>query len=149
MSNIPTVIDLLGRNAEYKAVHSPIATFEERFRSGMNPPSVAIVTCADPRCIPENFLKLDTWDAVVLRIAGSNVKTALPSIIAIDDLVGLQEIMVINHTDCGAQAFRDDSIRAALKERAPEMATKAESMEFGQITGYVLTSRTLNPLSKK
>lgn len=137
MSASPTVADLLLRNVEYEAQHDPIATFEERFESGLKGPSVAIVTCADPRCIPENFLKLNTWDAVVIRTAGSNVKAALPSLIAIDALVGLQEIMVINHTDCGAQAFRDESIRTSLKVRAHSMSADIDRMEFGQIVGYV------------
>lgn len=137
MSTIPTVADLVGRNSEYTVQHDPIATFQERFQSGQKGPGVAIVTCADPRCIPENFLNLKTWDAVVIRTAGSNVKAALPSLVAIDALVGLQEIMVINHTDCGAQAYRDDPIRASLKERAQGMGPEIDKMEFGQIVWCV------------
>lgn len=137
MSALPTVADLIVRNAEYKAQHESIATLQERAGSGLKGPSVAIVTCADPRCIPENFLKLNTWDAVVIRTAGSNVKAALPSLVAIDGLVGLQEIMIINHTDCGAQIFRDEAIRASLKERAQGMGVEINSMEFGEISWYV------------
>lgn len=137
MSTLPSVANLVSRNSEYRAHHEPIATFQARLESGSKLPGVAVVTCADPRCIPENFLKLETWDAIVIRTAGSNVKTALPSIIAIDQLVGLQEIMVINHTDCGALAFRDNAIRTTLKERAPDMSSHIENMEFGQITWYV------------
>lgn len=137
MSETPTVADLILRNTQYKAHHNPIATLQERAGSGLKGPSVAIVTCADPRCMPEEFLKLKIWDAVVIRTAGANVKTALPSLIAIDELVGLQEIMVINHTDCGAQIFRDDSIRTSLKERALNMSSDIDEMEFGQIKWYV------------
>lgn len=131
----PNVQELVNRQTKYQQHHDPISTFDERFRAGDKGPSVAVVTCADPRCIPEQFLKLEVWDAVVLRTAGSNVKAALPSIIAIDSLVGLQEIMIINHTDCGALAFRDDSIKSLLHERAPDMNQEVDAMEFGEITG--------------
>lgn len=95
------------------------------------------MTCADPRCIPERFLNLNMWEAVVLRNAGSNVKAALPSLIAIDSVVGLQEIMIINHTDCGALGFRDDSIKSTLYGRAPSMENEINAMKFGEITGLV------------
>lgn len=140
MSALPSTADLIGRHSEYATKHEPIATFQERVQAGQKLPNVAIITCADPRCIPEDFLKLRTWDAIVIRTAGSNVKAALPSLVAIDELVKLREIMVINHTDCGALAFRDDAIRRALTERAPSMSAHIESMEFGQITGYVADS---------
>lgn len=137
MSSVPSTADLIGRNAEYAIRHEPIASFQERIGAGSQLPSVAVIACADPRCIPGEFLKLKTWDAVVIRTAGSNVKAALPSLIAIDELVKLQEVMVINHTDCGALAFRDDVIRSTLAERAPKMSGQIDTMELGQISGYV------------
>lgn len=137
MSTLPSAADLVVRNTEYAMKHDPIATFQERIESGLKLPSVAIVTCADPRCIPEDFLKLKAWDAITIRTAGSNMKAALPSLIAIDELVKLHEIMVINHSDCGALVFRDDAIRYTLNKRVPKMGVQIKDMEFGQIAGYV------------
>lgn len=102
MASPPTVQELLARHAKGQASHEPITTIEERVKAGGQAPKVFVVTCADPRCIPEKFLHLETWEVVVLRTAGSDVQAALPSIIAIDSLFELDEIMVINHTDCGA-----------------------------------------------
>ncbi|KAK5093101.1 hypothetical protein LTR70_002042 [Exophiala xenobiotica] len=135
MSHPPTASDLIARNTTYQPTHHPTATLSERFASGLKGPTVAIIACPDPRCIPETFLNLTTWDAVVIRTAGSNVTAALPTLIAIDKLVGLQEIMVVNHTDCGALMYRDDEIRETLRARAPRMAHVIEQMAFGEITG--------------
>lgn len=106
----PTAKDLVERNEKQKHEHKSISTLKDHFTSGNEGPRVAIITCADPRCIPEQFLHLDTFEAVVLRTAGSNVEAAIPSILAIDSVVPLQEIMVINHTDCGATVGGSDRI---------------------------------------
>lgn len=136
-TSAPNVQEFISRHAEYQHHHDPISTFDEWFTAGGEGPKVAVVTCADPRCIPERFLNLNMWEAVVLRNAGSNVKAALPSLIAIDSVVGLQEIMIINHTDCGALGFRDDSIKSTLYGRAPSMENEINAMKFGEITGLV------------
>lgn len=135
MATIPHVQDLLSRNSEYQRSHIPTTTFEERFSAGDSPPKVAVVTCADPRCIPEKFLNLSIWEVVVIRTAGSNVKGALTSLIAIDKLAGLEEIMIINHTDCGGQMFRDDTLKSSLHNLAPQLKSEIDAMDFGQIVG--------------
>lgn len=57
-----------------------------------------------------------------------------PGLIAIDILVGLQEIMIINHTDCGALLVRDATIKEKLRKRAPEAVKAINEMSFGEIT---------------
>ncbi|KAJ9651179.1 hypothetical protein H2198_009534 [Neophaeococcomyces mojaviensis] len=130
----PTAQELFNRNVEYKDTHPPIPSFEELYASGDQAATVAVITCADPRCIPENFLKLNVGEAVILRNAGSNIHEAMRSLIAIDCLIGLKEIMVVNHTDCGATVFRNDSIRTVLKERVPGKNEEVDAMKFGEIT---------------
>lgn len=132
----PTAQELFNRNVEYKDTHPPIPSFEELYASGDQAATVAVITCADPRCIPENFLKLNVGEAVILRNAGSNIHEAMRSLIAIDCLIGLKEIMVVNHTDCGATVFRNDSIRTVLKERVPGKNEEVDAMKFGEITTY-------------
>lgn len=131
---LPTSRDLLSRNAEYCQTHSPTPYFEEIYGKGNRLPTVAIITCADPRCVPEQFLKLDLMEAIVIRNAGSNVEEAMRSLIPIDDVVQLEEIMVVNHTDCGATVYRDSKIKAMLKERAPGNIGQINAMKFGEIT---------------
>lgn len=131
---LPTTQDLLSRNAEYSRTHEPIPLFEEVYGSGNRLPTVAVVTCADPRCIPEKFFDVDLMKIIVIRNAGSNVEEALRSIIPIDDVVKLDEIMVIDHTDCGATFYRDNKLREMLKKRAPSKAEQVDKMTFGEVT---------------
>jgi len=97
-----------------------------------------VVTCADPRCIPENFLNLTTGEAVVIRNAGGNVEMALPNILALDTLLEFQNIMVVKHTDCGSQMYTVKGVKDVLKERAPSSEKVIDRMELGSIAGKTL-----------
>lgn len=55
----PSSKELLARHAEYLKEHNPIPTFEELAKEGVDFKPVAVITCADPRCVPERFFKLD------------------------------------------------------------------------------------------
>lgn len=75
---------------------------------------LAIVACMDARLTVEAFLGLKTGDAHIIRNAGGIVtEDALRSLIISHHLLGTQEFMIINHTDCGMLTFQD----AALKEK--------------------------------
>ncbi|CAF9923100.1 MAG: hypothetical protein ALECFALPRED_002299 [Alectoria fallacina] len=93
---------------------------------------ISVVTCADPRCIPEQFLELRPVEAVIIRNMCGHAAPALNDILALDHLIGFTEIMVIHHTDCGALAFTDDQVRATLRKRRPD-DEEIESMSFGTI----------------
>ena len=87
------------------------------FKPPLRTPDGFIVTCADPRCIPENIFNLHTggkaelplshWtitadvavaEAVVLRVAGGNAQFVLEHILSIDSLVHFTECLVVQHT---------------------------------------------------
>ncbi|TKA57549.1 hypothetical protein B0A55_12413 [Friedmanniomyces simplex] len=130
---------LLARNKAYLPTHQPIPTRADIISViGYMPPQIMVVTCADPRCIPETFLKLQTSEAITIRNAGGNIETALPDILALDVLLGLQEIVVIKHTDCGSLAYTDEGVKRVLGERAPGMQEEIAKMEFGSIAGKTL-----------
>ena len=57
-----------------------------------------IVSCADPRVIPEAMFGLGGGEAVVIRNAGGDVQKALPDILAIDSLLKFSDVMVVRHT---------------------------------------------------
>jgi carbonic anhydrase len=132
-----TISALQARHEAYLPTHQPIPTFAELGPLGKIG-HLAVVTCADPRCIPENFLGINTGEAVVFRNAGGNIQMALPNILAIDALIGLNEIMVIKHTDCGTLAYTDKGVKGALKERAPGLEKEIDEMEIGSIAGKTL-----------
>jgi carbonic anhydrase len=77
---------------------------------------LAIVACMDARLTVEQALGLKTGDAHIIRNAGGIVtEDALRSLIISHHLLGTQEFLIINHTDCGMLTFKDEELRARLQ----------------------------------
>jgi carbonic anhydrase len=77
---------------------------------------VAILACMDARLSVEQLLGLKTGDAHVIRNAGGiATEDALRSLIISHHLLGTQEFLVINHTDCGMLTFNDAELRDKLE----------------------------------
>ena len=96
-------------------------TYAQDFSSGelSSPPKrkVAVVTCMDARLHPEKFLGLELGDAHVIRNAGGRVtEDALRSLVISQRMLGTQEVIVIQHTDCGMMGASDEDIAAKIKE---------------------------------
>ena len=106
-----SVIDeLLKANQEYA----------NNFKSGQlpMPPArkLAVVACMDARLIPSQILGLKAGDAHMIRNAGGIVtEDALRSLVISHHLLGTQEFVIINHTDCGMLTFKDDDLRNRLQ----------------------------------
>lgn len=82
---------------------------------------LAIVACMDARMSIEPMLGLKTGDAHIIRNAGGiATEDALRSLIISHHLLGTNEFMIINHTDCGMMGFHDDELRARLQEQTGE-----------------------------
>ncbi len=79
---------------------------------------LAVVACMDARLTVEEMLGLKTGDAHIIRNAGGIVtEDALRSLIISHHLLGTQEFMIINHTDCGMLTFKDEELRAKLQQQ--------------------------------
>jgi carbonic anhydrase len=79
---------------------------------------LAILACMDARLTVEQVCGLKTGDAHIIRNAGGiATEDALRSLIISHHLVGTQEFIVINHTDCGMLAFKDEALRKHLEEK--------------------------------
>lgn len=98
----------------------------ERYARGFDlshlamPPArkLAIVACIDARMTIEPMLGLKTGDAHIFRNAGGIVtEDALRSLLISHHLLGTQEFMIINHTDCGMLTFKDDELRRKLEQQ--------------------------------
>lgn len=57
-----------------------------------------IVSCADPRVVPESIFGLNVGEAIVIRNAGGNLQQALPELLAIDTVLKLTDVVIIRHT---------------------------------------------------
>ncbi len=77
---------------------------------------LAIVACMDARLTVEQALGLKTGEAHIIRNAGGVVtEDALRSLIISHYLLGTQEFMIINHTDCGMLTFHDEQLKQKLQ----------------------------------
>ena len=96
----------------------------ERFATSKYPDKkIAVVTCMDTRLIEllPAALGFHNGDVKIIRNAGASIPGPFDStmrslLVAVYEL-GVNEIMVIGHTDCGVQGMNADEMLHLLKER--------------------------------
>ncbi|MFE0423549.1 beta-class carbonic anhydrase [Streptomyces sp. NPDC058953] len=77
---------------------------------------LAVVACMDARLDIFAILGLKEGDAHIVRNAGGAVtEDAIRSVAISQRLLGTNRIMLIHHTDCGMQTFKDDEFKADLQ----------------------------------
>ena len=77
---------------------------------------VAIVTCMYSRLHVAPALGLALGDAHILRNAGGRVTDdMIRSLVISQQQMGTREIVVLHHTDCGAQTFQNEEFQEHLK----------------------------------
>lgn len=85
-----------------------------------------ILTCGDARVDPAHILGLELGDAVVIRNNGGRVTPAVVEEIATLSFMvaqmeggepGLFELVLMQHTQCGAERFADPKLQSALREK--------------------------------
>jgi carbonic anhydrase len=76
---------------------------------------LAVLTCMDTR-LSIRTLGLRTADAHIIRNAGGIVTDdSLRSLLVSHYLLGTEEFMVINHTDCGLMRTTEEDLRARIE----------------------------------
>jgi carbonic anhydrase len=76
---------------------------------------LAVLACMDARLTVEDVLGLRTGDAHIIRNAGGlATDDALRSIVISQQLLGTEEVIVIEHTGCGMLTFQDEDVRRDL-----------------------------------
>ena len=82
---------------------------------------VAVLACMDARLAPMKLLGLGEGDAHVIRNAGGvATDDAIRSLAISQNLLGTEEVVVIQHTDCGMQSPSDDHMKRKLAEAVGE-----------------------------
>jgi carbonic anhydrase len=79
---------------------------------------LAVVACMDARMTVEEILGLKTGEAHIIRNAGGIITDdALRSLIISHHLLGAQEFIIIQHTDCGMATFTDEALQTKLRQQ--------------------------------
>jgi carbonic anhydrase len=79
---------------------------------------LAVLACMDARLTVEDVLGLRTGDAHIIRNAGGlATDDAVRSLVISQQLLGTEEVIVIEHTGCGMLTFEDDAVRRDLAKK--------------------------------
>lgn len=111
----------------------------EKYRAGKYPEKkLAILSCMDTRLteLLPAALGIKNGDAKIIKNAGAVVTHPFGSVVrsllvAIVEL-GVEEVMVIGHTDCGVQHIDADMILGHLKERGISME-RVEMLKYAGV----------------
>lgn len=147
MSLAPTVKDLVERNKTIAQTYEPKPNFAEFEAFGWLMPKTLVITCADMRMVPEHFLGLKGADAVVFRNVCGHAAQEMSPLLALDSVVNFNEIMIVHHTDCGANMFTEDGFRWTLKQRVGGADAEIDALPYGgSIQGQELVTQSLSLL---
>ncbi|HUR78937.1 MAG TPA: carbonic anhydrase [Acidimicrobiales bacterium] len=98
--------DLLAANRRYAS------KFHDRGVAGKAARRLAVLTCIDSRIDPLAMLGLLPGDAKIIRNAGARVtEDALRSLILAVNLLDVDRVCVVQHTDCAMAKASDAQIR--------------------------------------
>jgi carbonic anhydrase len=104
--------DVLQANQEYARTH------ELRRLTPRPERKLAVLTCMDTR-LSIRTLGLRTGDAHIIRNAGGIVTDdTLRSLLVSHYLLGTEEFMIVNHTDCGLMQTSEEELRTRIQNRA-------------------------------
>ncbi|MEU8386269.1 carbonic anhydrase [Streptosporangium sp. NPDC048865] len=104
--------DLLAANEKFSA------TFTNAGLTGRAARGLALVTCMDSRIDPLGVFGLNPGDAKILRNAGARVTDdVLRTLVLAVDLLGVERVLVMPHTDCGMTKVTDDEVHAIAARR--------------------------------
>ena len=79
---------------------------------------LAVLACMDARLNVEQVLGLKLGDAHIIRNAGGiATDDAIRSMVISQQLLGTEEVIVIEHSGCGMLTFQDADIHLALVEQ--------------------------------
>lgn len=99
---------------------------------------VAIVTCMDSRLHVAQALGLALGDAHILRNAGGRVTDdVIRSLVISQQQLGTREIVVLHHTDCGAQTFTNEAFQQQLQRDLGVDVSDQDFLPFTDIADSV------------
>jgi carbonic anhydrase len=125
--------DLLAANERYRA------EFHDSGVEGTAAKGLAVLTCIDTRIDPLAMLGLRAGDAKIIRNAGARVtQDALRSLVLAANLLGVDRVCVVHHTDCAMVGRTDEELRTRLGELR---GVDASGWEFLTSTDQLATMR--------
>ncbi|HET6815993.1 MAG TPA: carbonic anhydrase [Mycobacteriales bacterium] len=111
MADLDPFADVLSANAEYASGYD-FGGLEARAAKG-----VGVLICMDSRIDPLRMLGFGPGDAKILRNAGARVTDdVLRTLILARYLLGVERVMVVQHTRCRMAGGTEDDVHEAVRE---------------------------------
>jgi carbonic anhydrase len=108
---VTDIDDLLAANASYAD------TFQDTDLAPRAARGLAMVTCMDSRIDPLAMVGLKKGDAKILRNAGGRVTDdVLRTLVLAVHLLGVERVLVVQHTDCRMAKVTEEQAHAAILE---------------------------------
>lgn len=123
---------------QLESIKSQNEKYAKNFKYGnlSIPPSrkIAVVACMDARLNVNELLGLGVGEAHIIRNAGGiATEDAIRSLIISHELLGTEEFIVINHTDCGMLTFTDEELQNKISEKYNSNASDIQFHSFGDL----------------
>ena len=121
--------DLFAANVEF------VKDFKSQDLTGYAKKGLAIITCMDSRIDPLRIVGMKAGDAKILRNAGARVtEDVLRTLILATNLLGVNRVLVMPHTDCKMASGDESEIHAAIFEKS---GIDTRSMEIRTVTDQI------------
>ena len=107
--------------AEFERALAANPAYVEAFQGGALAAAparrLAVIACMDARITVADVLSLEPGDAHVIRNAGGLATDDAIRSLVVSQLLGIDEVIVLEHTGCGMLTFRDEEVRRELADR--------------------------------
>ncbi|KAF1988680.1 carbonic anhydrase [Aulographum hederae CBS 113979] len=122
----------LANNAEFvKDFKEPPHMVDIRKQAEATGKATIVLTCVDPRSVPEQFFG-PKFDGGVLRNAGGRASAdVVRSIAFLRSLAFVKTVAVVHHTDCGMTHLTDEEATKEALERTPAAKDEIENTNWG------------------
>jgi len=108
----PQLPRVLAANERYAAEFDPTSFTASPSRA------LAVIACMDARINVFAALGLETGDAHIIRNAGGlATEDAIRSLVISQQLLGTEEVIVVEHTGCGLLGLDDETIRRRIAQQ--------------------------------
>jgi carbonic anhydrase len=116
MLSMSVIDEVLAANALYKETHNASQYSPEPLRK------LAVLMCMDTR-LDRQALGIGFGEAHFIRNAGGiATEDAIRSLLISHYMLGTEEVMVINHTDCGLQKASEEEMHNLIERKAGKPA---------------------------
>ncbi|KAK2611018.1 hypothetical protein N8I77_004401 [Diaporthe amygdali] len=114
----------------FPSLPQPWHMAQRRLLAKQSGQTTLVLTCLDPRCVPEAFFGPGFDGGVIRNAGGRATDDAIRSLTALRGLAGLKNVVVIHHTDCGVMHLKPDEIIETVAVDGAEAKRAAEKIDY-------------------